>query len=240
MGIEITLIIVFLLSLILAVAAYYMLLLTESGALVAIVVGYTVGALGGLDWLIVMVIFACAGLLATRLGLGRSKDEETSERNHLNVMGVGIPLVLIACLNGLDQYFLNGEYAFTLQIAFITALAVATADTLASEIGIKDRKVWMITTFERVKRGTNGGISALGLLVSLVSSIAISVIAWFILIDGGIGVEIAIPIALGFLGSLLDSLLGATLETRGAISKYTNNCISAIICSMIAILVLLI
>ena len=93
----------------------------------------------------------------------------------------------------------------------------SNGDTWASEIGIlsKDLPI-LITTFKKVPRGTNGGISTLGLLASMCGGLFIGIIAglpsilfldcsiryhnaFLILCIGGIS---------GLIGSLIDSLLG--------------------------------
>jgi len=81
--------------------------------------------------------------------------------------------------------------------------------------------VFLITTFEKVPKGTNGGVSFIGLALSLIGGLVIGV-AYFmgilmsvsqvapcqllVILVGGLG---------GLLGSLLDSLIGATLQFSG-------------------------
>jgi uncharacterized protein (TIGR00297 family) len=109
---------------------------------------------------------------------------------------------------------------------------------LASEIGVKDGKVWLITTFERVRRGTNGGVSVLGTIAAVVASAVTAVFGWAI-IFGTVDVYVAVPILMGILGSILDSVFGATLENRGLISKYVNNGATALIGGLVGFIIVL-
>ncbi|MDR3075182.1 MAG: DUF92 domain-containing protein [Candidatus Methanoplasma sp.] len=231
------------LSVALSIIAYRLRMLTLTGALASLIVGYTVGVFGSVQWLILLVIFTSAGLAATRMDL-TSKSElglqegNFGERTHKNVLGVGIPACVFAILYGVLHSAFGGTYDLALTIAFISTLAVAASDTVASELGIRDRRVWLITTFERVKRGTNGGVSVLGTVSSVVASAFTGGIGYLIIV-GGIDVYIFVPILMGIIGNIVDSLLGATLEERGRISKYTNNCISGLVGGMLGLLIIL-
>ncbi|MDR0509455.1 MAG: DUF92 domain-containing protein [Candidatus Methanoplasma sp.] len=231
------------LSVTLSAVAYRLKMLTLSGALASLVVGYTVGVLGSIEWLILLVTFTAAGLIATRMDLGEKskyglQEGNSGERTYKNVLGVGIPACVFAILYGVFHAYLSGKYDLALTVAFITTLTVAAADTVASEIGIRDRKVWLITTFERVKRGTNGGVSVLGTAASVAAALFTGIIGW-LLIFKGLDVYVLIPITMGILGNLIDSVLGATFENRGKISKYTNNCISATIGALLGMIIIL-
>lgn len=225
------------LSVALSLAAYKLRMLTFSGSMASLVVGYAVGVFGSVEWLILLILFTSAGLAATKMDLSNKsahglQEGEYGERTHKNVLGVGIPAVIFAFLYGALEIFYGSRYDLAMSIAFITTITVAAADTVASEIGIRDPKVWLITTFERVRRGTNGGVSVLGLLSSTVAALLTGIIGWVLIaiLSGGFHVSMAyvlIPISMGILGNLLDSVLGATLENKGKISKYTNNCVSA-------------
>ncbi|MCL1978570.1 MAG: DUF92 domain-containing protein, partial [Methanomassiliicoccaceae archaeon] len=159
-------------------------------------------------------------------------------RTHKNVLGVGIPACLFAFLYGVLHVYCNGKYDLALTVAFITTLTVAAADTVASEIGIRDKKVWLITTFERVKRGTDGGVSVLGTVTSVLAAAFTGVIGW-LLIFRGIDVYVLIPIAMGVVGNLTDSVLGASLERGGKMNKYTNNCVSAMVGAVLGLIIVL-
>jgi uncharacterized membrane protein len=52
-------------------------------------------------------------------------------------------------------------------------------------------------------------------------------------------VYLLIPMAIGFLGCQIDSVIGATLERRGIVNKKTNNLISTVSGAILAYLILL-
>jgi len=225
------------LSVALSVIAYKLRMLTFTGALASLVVGYTVGVFGSVEWLILLVIFTSAGLIATKMDLSEKskyglQEGNSGERTHKNVLGVGIPACVFALLYGVFHTQLTGQYDFALTVAFITTLTVAAADTVASEIGVRDKRVWLITTFERVRRGTNGGVSVIGTLSSTVAAIFTGLIGWLLIFDG-ISAYVLVPITMGVVGNFIDSILGATLENKGEISKYANNCVSAFLSAIL-------
>jgi len=233
------------LSATLSIVAYKLRMLTFTGVIASFFVGYIVGVFGSVWWLLLLIAFTAAGLAATRVNIYDKKqydlqEGDSGERSHLNVLGVGIPPCLMAFLYGIQGY-LGFDYDFAFSVAFITTLAVAAADTVASEIGIRDKKVWLITTFERVRRGTNGGISVTGTLASLVAAAFTSIIGWLLIFGfNSIELLILIPIAMGFLGNIIDSVFGAAVESKGKMSKYANNCLSALIASTLALILIMI
>lgn len=229
------------LSAILSIVAYYFRMLTYSGALASLLVGYTVGVFGSMEWLILLIAFTFVGLTVTKMDFGNKyknglQEGISGERNHKNVFGVGIPACVFAILYGLSHNLMHGSLDFALTVAFISTLTVAAADTVASEIGIRDKKVWLITTFERVKRGTNGGVSVLGTLIGLAASAVTGIIGW-LLIFKGIDVYVLIPIAMGVVGNAIDSLFGAAFENKGKMSKYTNNCLSSLLAALLGLII---
>ncbi|MFY9845170.1 MAG: DUF92 domain-containing protein [Terriglobales bacterium] len=112
-------------------------------------------------------------------------------------------------------------------IAAMAALTEAATDTVASEIGQYRRAdSRLITTWERVPAGTDGGITIPGSIAGLAAGLVIAGIAT----AGGMILpgELWIPVAAGFAGMLFDSLLGATLQRRGWISNQAVNLCSTL------------
>ncbi|MDP6640041.1 MAG: DUF92 domain-containing protein, partial [Candidatus Poseidoniaceae archaeon] len=121
---------------------------------------------------------------------------------------------------------------------FSAGVAVAAADTWASEFGCLDDRVRMITTFKKCEAGINGGFSPTGQGAALAGSILIGTVA---LIAGWLpgsgdfflGLQIAgLVTVIGWIGCQIDSVLGAVLENRGLMTKGTVNA-AAISCGML-------
>lgn len=220
------------LSLLLAVVAWKAGMLTADGAIAAAAVLLTIGVLGSLDWLLMLVVFAVLGFVVTKFSFGEKKEKGLQEGTHgertwKNIIGVSLAPAIVAIAN-----FVFPGYHDIMSVAYLGSIAVAASDTVASEIGVRDPRVWLITTFKRVDAGTNGGISVIGITVSFVASAAVAIIGWIVLFHD-ISWLLLIPMTLGMAGNLLDSLFGATIEDR-YISKFTNNFITGMFGAILA------
>jgi uncharacterized protein (TIGR00297 family) len=125
-------------------------------------------------------------------------------------------------------------------LAFATALAAATADTLASEIGVLSRTARLVVPpFSAAPVGTNGAVSWPGQLAAALGAGAIAAIAWPLL---HIPAAVAwVPAFGGFLGCQLDSLLGAKFEREpgrpGPLSKQDVNFIASAVPAFLVLVV---
>lgn len=210
-------------SAVLAVEAYKLGLLSRDGAVCSFLTGACVGVTSSINAFFLLTVFTIAGFMATMMGIRRKEKAGLQEGIHgertwRNVAGVGLPPCIASVLWYLD---LLDPTQFA--VFFISTIAVAGADTIASEIGVKDPDVYLITTFEKVEPGVNGGVSRLGTSVSTAASLMIAVLGWFVVTES-LDWLLLIPFAMGVLGNLLDSVFGAVLENKGRISKYANNC----------------
>ncbi len=202
------------------------------GSIAALVVGFVVSVFGSYRWLIVLLIFATGSFIATRAYFNRKakanvQEGKNGERGIHNVLYAGMIGLFVAFING-ASFLVNMGYFhyFTL---FAVSLAVVNSDTFASEIGILDNKVRMITTFKRVNPGINGGVSLLGEIAALGGALVIGLSYGFLSTHGFILSQVLIITAVGFLGCQIDSVLGATLENKGKLSKGMVNFLSAFI-----------
>jgi uncharacterized protein (TIGR00297 family) len=117
-------------------------------------------------------------------------------------------------------------------VLYLTAISAAASDTIASELGVLSSRTYMITTGKPCKPGTNGGVSGLGTSAALAAAAYTSLVGWVVLLvfSGELSMFplwfLAIPVAMGFIGCQIDSVLGATLENRGMLNKDRVNILS--------------
>jgi uncharacterized protein (TIGR00297 family) len=213
---------------ILSLVSFRLGLLDASGSLASFGMGVIIGAFGSINWLIMLIAFALAGFIVTRykfeLKASRGVQEGAKgERNYLNVVANGLVPAAIAVIS-----FALGEKGTPLaSLVYLCAIAEAASDTIASELGVLSPRVWLITTFRPVPPGTNGGVSAYGTAWAFIGATLASLLGWTILFPLQWPEAIlAIPILMGFLGCNIDSLIGATWEREGRISKLGNNMVS--------------
>lgn len=107
-------------------------------------------------------------------------------------------------------------------VAFVSALAAGAADTVASEIGKAwGRRTYALTPPREVAAGTPGAVSFEGTVAGLVASLVLggSGAALQLIPVGAIGAIVAGA----FVGSLLESVLGGTLEAHGFVNNAMLN-----------------
>ena len=191
--------------------------LSAGGAVLAILVGTVVVVGGGWWWGVLLVAFFASSSALSRLRAAGSQPmtqmtRRGSRRDAVQVVangGVATLLALIASWSNAPILFL----------AYAGALAAVTADTWATEIGSRSPTPPRSIVSSRVMpSGTSGAISLLGTLGSAAGALTIGGLAAagvsLHLADDGpaegvvlLGVTLA-----GLGGSLVDSVLGATLQ----------------------------
>jgi uncharacterized protein (TIGR00297 family) len=234
------LLIVLLLCSVLSLISYRLRLLTASGSLASFAVGVVIGVFGSIEWLLLLIFFAVAGFIVTRfhmdIKMQRGLQEgRKGERTWKNVVANSLVPAAVAV----------GTYALGLQgtdaagVIYLTSIAVAASDTIASELGVLSAKARLITTMKPVPAGTDGGVSLLGTFWAFMGSLIAAVLGWAVIFPGTWpDWEILIPIVLGFVGCNIDSLIGATWERRGIVSKLGTNIISMAVATALAALIL--
>ncbi|MDD1718983.1 MAG: DUF92 domain-containing protein [Methanoregulaceae archaeon] len=190
-----------------------------SGLFSGALIGLILIVFAGVPWFLVMLAFFILGSACTRyrfeykekLGVEQSHG---GARGYRNVFANGLVSAVAAVLYGV-----TGNPVFSAM--FVGSVATAAADTVASEIGVTGGRPWMITTFRRVDAGTNGGVTGIGEISALGSSVVISVVAFAL---GMISpVVMAICVIAGVVGTNIDSLAGSLLENRGLIGNAGTN-----------------
>jgi uncharacterized protein (TIGR00297 family) len=159
--------------------------------------------------------FFAIGALSTKFRydekLARGVAEENEgARGTSNVFGnAAVALVSVVGFAASAHVALDGTL---FQFAFAGSMAAALSDTLSSEVGGLYDNPRLITTFERVEPGTDGGVTWQGELAGLVGAGVIAAVATVLMTDvtgllGGVVVLLG-----GLAGMTVDSLLGATVE----------------------------
>jgi len=210
--------------------------LTLDGTVAAFGVGMVIGIFGDVTWLLLLLFFLLSSFLATRYKFALKEamgvqEGVKGERRASNVLANGIAPMAAAILSFVDPPWFPRALS---GVVFLSALAVAGSDTLASEIGVLQRNAYLITTFKRVPPGTDGGISLLGQACALGAALYTAVVGWFVLGDLArmynlsatmpvVAGYLLIPAVIGFVGCQIDSVIGATLERKGLVNKKTTN-----------------
>jgi len=177
----------------------------------------------GIFWFLLLLSFYLLGSGFTRYKYSRKLELRIAQskggvRGYKNVYSNSLVPLAMAVLYGIYE----SDFFF---FAFVGAVATATGDTLASEIGETSRsKPWMITTLKKVDPGVDGGVTLLGEAASLFGSAFTGLLVMVTNMAGYQGLVIA-SIG-GFLGTNFDSLLGATLQSRGFLSNNGVNLVA--------------
>ncbi|KAJ8769804.1 hypothetical protein K2173_007664 [Erythroxylum novogranatense] len=225
-----------LVSSVIAIRAYRRKSLNISGAVFGFIVmtvhfavNYRFGA--------ILLLFFLSSSKFTKFGEEKKKSidaefKEGGQRNWIQVVynsGIATALaVAVWKLAGWEDRCLN-----TKQSAKITALiggiighySCCNGDTWSSELGVlSDAHPRLITTLKPVRRGTNGGVTVAGLVAAAAAGSLIGFAFVFIGFfttkcahDVALKQTLVVPLAAlaGLIGSLIDSLLGATLQFSG-------------------------
>ncbi len=213
--------------------------LNVAGVLSALLLGAALLYLGwasgeGLLFLLVMVYFLVLSTLVTGTGKGRKERRGAYERGRgwRNVFANGIVPVVLAVIFLLDVS--RGYAPISIIVAYIASIAAITSDKFASEVGILGEKPVMLLTMKPAKWGQSGGVSPTGIYASIIGAFLIS--SSMIALNMPLAYILIATVA-GFLGNIVDSLLGY-FEEHGIGNKYTSNIACAVTGAVLTLLVL--
>ncbi len=170
---------------------------------------------------------------ATRLGYQRKQKLGTAERREGRKASQVLANLGVAAICAALYGTRSDNPAFLL--ALVAALSEAAADTVSSELGqAVSQGPRLITTWERVPPGTDGGISLTGTLAGTAAAILVSLAG---VLAGLLPWKSArISIGAGVLGMAADSFLGASLERRRLLNNDSVNFLSTLIAALAAFL----
>lgn len=190
-------------------AAWFLNSITASAALSAFALGVLLFFFGGdiVYWALIEFF-----VLGSAISKFKKKAKNEAEKLH-NRQGSRTPVQVLA--NGLAPLLFCVVYYYTKDEAFLLAafscLASANADTFSSEIGMTSKKQPVsIITLKPIQKGISGGVSPLGVFSGLVGSAFIALAA---AVNFGLYGFLTVTV-FGFAGSVLDSVLGATIQAK--------------------------
>ncbi|XP_078000260.1 transmembrane protein 19-like [Glandiceps talaboti] len=212
--------------------------LDMGGAVAALAVGFIM-TISNYCFCAALLIFFFTGSKITKLKAEKKKlldpeYKEGGQRTWHQVVcngGIATELAIIFMLdNGSREQILDFDHQYTstwLCLSVLSTIACNCGDTWASEIGSVYGKSQPrhILSFEKVPVGTNGGITLVGTVSSFLGGLVVGLgyyvtllmmhsyktlehapPQWPVVIAGGVA---------GLVGSLIDSVLGATLQYSG-------------------------
>lgn len=206
----------------------------------AFVMGF-VETLSNLCMIATTIAFFLAGTRATKYKrklkeFDSDEKEAGVRRNWIQVIsngGVGMEISILLLIekgpaNELAMNFPYDYFPTWLSIAFLGSVACACGDTLASELApalSSAQPRLIVNPFMKVPKGTNGGVTLLGLIVSAFGGF-ICGLTYYIFTIICVSRDILLrsppqwPLILvgtiaGLMGSMIDSVIGSTVQFSG-------------------------
>ena len=196
-----------------------------AGALLGATLGVIIYFFAQWQGYLLFLAFAFGGSVLSKIGLKYKQSIGAAEaqegRRGASNVAANLLVPGLCCL----AYPLSGGHG-ALLLAFAGSLCAAFADTASSEIGtFSRREPLLITTFKPVPHGTNGAVSLLGFAAAVGACVVLAALASYtdfyqhLLGNQSSSLQqrvilSAMLVVAGMLGTLIDSLLGATVEDK--------------------------
>jgi uncharacterized protein (TIGR00297 family) len=222
-------------NLALAGVSYGMGMVNFSGFLSGFLIGTILYTFGGYELFLTLFVFFFLGSGATKFGYARKKalgvaQEKGGARGWKNAVAncsVGAFLSILAMLSTSDR-------SLMLIAGVFGAFATAAADTVSSEIGqVLGKHPILITTLRPVPVGTEGAVSIEGTLAGIVASALLCLV--------GVALSVlplkaaGLCVVAAFIGTTVESYLGATLETMKIVDNEIINFMNTLVGAVAAI-----
>lgn len=195
--------------------SYKLRFLTVSGSLASLLIGTVVLGGGGLNWALILLWFFLSSNLLSQIDkeqkvLLNFVWEKGDKRDAVQVLANGSVASILVISHDISP----GQIWYLL---FVSTMAAVTADTWGTEIGVWSKSsVRSVLNFKKVPKGTSGGITLLGTIASLLGSLSVAVLGivspyapYKVRLDSIFFITLA-----GFLASVADSFLGATVQSQ--------------------------
>ena len=178
------------------------------GALAAAAVGGLTYGIGGWKPAVLLITFFATSSTLSHIGSARKTElasvfSKGGRRDFTQVLANGSLATVLAI-----GYGMSGDVLWLMGLS--GALAAATADTWATELGVLSRRPpRLITSGLPVEAGTSGGVTFVGFLAAAGGAGSIGLLA--ATMQGAIE-SVPIVVLAGMAGAVFDSLLGASVQ----------------------------
>jgi uncharacterized protein (TIGR00297 family) len=194
-----------------------------TGMLTGVLLAFFAVVLGGLGWFVLLVTFFGLGGLASKYRYEEKLDRGIAQANRGargsgNVLANSLVALFAVVAYAAGRHL--GLDASVFRFAFAGAVAAALADTFSSEFGGLFDDPRLITTFETVAPGTDGGVTWQGAAAGLVGAALIAGLGGIFF--GFAPSAVALVAATGVVGMTVDSILGATMEGTRLTNQSVN------------------
>jgi len=191
--------------------------LSHGGVAGAMLTGTLHFGFGGLTWGLTLIAFFISGTLLSHYKEGEKEPiaaqyAKGGRRDFgQTIANGGVGAALAVCFNLHPTGWLFA--------AFVGVTATVAGDTWATELGVLSRRPpRLVATGRIMPAGTSGGITQLGTGATLAGGFAMGLVAWGLAATFGSGIGawwVALAgLVAGFVGSLADSMLGATVQAQ--------------------------
>lgn len=184
--------------------------LSAGGAVAATITG-AVAVLAGWGWAVVLVTYFVGAAWLSRLGreakiaTAGDRIEKAGARDAVQVVANGGAFTAMAL-----GHLARPDIAW--QALAAGALAASAADTWATEIGLlAPQRPRSILSGAEVPAGTSGGVTVIGFIGAALGAGAVAVVAASV---GWPPVAVVAALAGGIMGCVVDSILGASIQSR--------------------------
>lgn len=209
-------------------------ILTARATIVAGILGFSILYLTNVKWLILLISFLIISAIITKYRCDyKSKIfNECFSRDIPNVLANGIPGLIFALIY---KFYPSDIVVYS----YLSVLSALMADKASSEIGVLSKKnpIYIIN-LKPVPKGTNGAVTLLGEIAGIIFAGIIGMISYFIGLTQNLFITIIVSLVFGFLGSNIDSLLGALFENKGIMNKHHVNFLSGTISGISCLIIL--
>eukprot|EP00177_Eucheuma_denticulatum_P002410 GFKZ01004319.1.p1 GENE.GFKZ01004319.1~~GFKZ01004319.1.p1 ORF type:complete len:317 (+),score=24.62 GFKZ01004319.1:673-1623(+) len=163
-----------------------------------------------------------------RLGIAEKRGGARGPENVWGAAGMGAICAVCAMLVGLiggpgyGNTMMEAVYR-VLVVGYVAAMGTKLSDTLGSEIGKAfGTTTYLITTFEVVEKGREGGVSLEGTLAGVVGSVVVGVYAMMVGLLVGWW-EVGVVVVGAFVGTTVESFIGAKVQEKwGWSNEFVN------------------